>query len=79
MVEPTLLLYHGRNPETNKPRSSVSLFIIVLCAITKYFICHQNHINGLFTLVLKETNTSLYMSFSHGCADETHTIGGQIY
>lgn len=79
MVEPTLLLYHGRNPKTNKPRSSISPFIIMLSAITKYFIWHQNYINTLFTLLLQETNTSLCLSFPHGCPDETCAIGGQIY
>lgn len=79
MVEPTLLLYNGRNPKTNKLRSSVSLFIIMLSAITKYFICHQNYINALFTLLLQETNTSLYMSFPRDCLDETYAIRGQIY
>lgn len=74
MVKPTLPW-----KKFNKPRSSIGLFIIMLSAITKYFIWHQNYINALFTPLLHKTNTSLCLSFPHGCPDETYAIGRQIY
>lgn len=79
MVRPTLLLPYGIKPKTDKPRSSMSFFVIMLSTITTYLIWHQNYISTLFTLLWQETNTSLCLSFSYGYPDETYAIGGQIY